>query len=41
MSMGMTKISSTLGFHLMETLIVGKHVALGFTLNIIIVVNGG
>jgi hypothetical protein len=41
MSMGILKISSTLGFCLMEALIVVKHMALGFTLNITIGVNGG
>jgi hypothetical protein len=41
MNMGIIKFSSTLGFCLMEALIVVKHVALGFTINITIVVNGG
>ncbi len=41
MSMGIIKISPTLGFHLMEALIVVNHVTLGFTLNRTITVNGG
>jgi hypothetical protein len=41
MNMGIIKISSTLGFCFTEALIVVQHVALGFTLNITIIVNGG